>query len=116
MTDAPATNELLALAERCREIREWHRTGLLCDGEIRKLAERMPVAMEHAKLHLAETKTAEEAMDFVIRAAATPSAQGAEVGVEDIIPDIREAIQRAWDDIAGNVARALLGKYRMEKR
>jgi len=64
--------ELLALAERCREIREWHKTGLLCDGALRKMAAEMPVHDEHVKLRLAEDKTAIEAMDLVVRLSAAP--------------------------------------------
>lgn len=72
-----SANELAALAERCREIREWQKTSILCDGEIRKLAKTMPVSDEHVALRLAESETAQQAMDYVIRAISAAGAREA---------------------------------------
>lgn len=60
MTDA---NDL---AERCQEILDWHATGLLVDGRLRRLAATMTFAPEHIRLDLAEKQTADEAMQRVV--------------------------------------------------
>lgn len=54
------------LKKRCEEVLDWHRTGLLIDGALRELAARMPSAHEHERLRIAENRTADEAMRFVI--------------------------------------------------
>jgi hypothetical protein len=54
------------LATRCAEVIAWRTTGLLADGELRKLAEKAPHREEHQRLMWAESVTTDEAMRFVI--------------------------------------------------
>ncbi len=59
---------MIDLAIRCREVLDWKRTGLLVDGELRRLASGMADIPERYRLDLAEKRTADEAMQFVIDA------------------------------------------------
>jgi hypothetical protein len=54
------------LVQRCKEAVEWQHTGLLRDGALRKLAETMPATEKWMQLRMAESKTADQAMRFVI--------------------------------------------------
>lgn len=56
------------LAVKCAEILDWHRTGILVGGEVRKEAKKFTDQgiMEHTALRIAETQIAEQAMRFVI--------------------------------------------------
>lgn len=56
------------LAIKCAEILDWHRTGVLVDGEVRKEANKFVEQglLEHTALHIAETQIAAQAMRFVI--------------------------------------------------
>lgn len=64
------------LAERCCEVLNWKRTGVLTGDKLRALAATMP-DRDHA-LRLAETQTADEAMRYVIMAAADFQINGRE--------------------------------------
>jgi hypothetical protein len=76
---AQATDVPEGLADRCRDVLEWKRTGLLLDGALRAFAAKLdvddPFGVDLA-LGVAEKQTAEEAMRFVIAAAPTPKAEG----------------------------------------
>ena len=127
MTDAPATNELLALADRM----ETHVVSRLPGSE--------PVVTNGAWQMMLDAATA-------LCAAATPSAQGAEVSVDELARELiradgntvttsnenwprtlafHEEMRAEYPDYENGYslvtdafrrARALLGKYRMEKR
>lgn len=57
------------LTQRCREVLEWHRTGLLPpDAALRALAKTMPQSEEHSRLRAAEDETARQAMRWVMLA------------------------------------------------
>lgn len=54
------------LANRCREVLEWQRTGLLLQGgALYRLAATLTNIPEHYRLNLAEKQTADEAMRFI---------------------------------------------------
>lgn len=69
----PASSDLV---QRCQEILNWQKTGLLQGEAVRALASSSPLREEHQQLMWAEKETAAEAMKFVI--AAAPSAGEAE--------------------------------------
>lgn len=50
----------------CQEILDWHRTGLLVDGEVRKLAASLTDIPENYRLSVAEKRIADAAMMYVI--------------------------------------------------
>ena len=57
------------LAARCREILEWNATGLLhggAGGALRAYAETLTDIPEYYRLTLAQKKTEDEAMRFVV--------------------------------------------------
>jgi len=57
------------LAQRCREIIEWRKTGLLHHGEggaLRQFAENLENIPEYSRLEIAEHHTVLEAMQFVV--------------------------------------------------
>lgn len=54
------------LGARCREVLEWHRTGLLIgNGALRRLAASLSEVPEKYRLDVAEKITADEAMRLV---------------------------------------------------
>lgn len=58
------------LAERCREILEWNATGLLnggAGGKLRAYAESLTDIPEHYRLTLAQKKTEDDALRFVVK-------------------------------------------------
>ena len=59
------------LVARCREVVDWHNTGILKGNSLRALAEewRKRGASEFEMLRVAESQTANEAMEFVLAAA-----------------------------------------------
>jgi hypothetical protein len=64
--------EVNDLAARCREILEWNATGLLHGGEggaLRAYAETLTDIPENYRLTLAQKKTEDEAMRFVVERA-----------------------------------------------
>lgn len=55
------------LTQRCREVLEWHKTGLLPDGALRAHAARIEAPLrDHEKLRYAEDQTAAQAMRLLI--------------------------------------------------
>lgn len=61
------------MAERCQEVLDWHRTGLLSGDRLRALADTLHDHIhDHQRLHIAEDKTAAEAMQYVIDHTCTP--------------------------------------------
>ena len=55
------------LVKRCKEILEWHQTGYLAvDGELRRFADSLENIPEKYRLDIAERKTSEEAMQYII--------------------------------------------------
>lgn len=62
------------LAERCKEVLDWHRTGLLPGDKLRALADTLNEHIpDHQRLHIEEDKTAAEAMHYVIEHTSTPA-------------------------------------------
>jgi hypothetical protein len=59
------------LVDRCKETIEWQKTGILKGDALKNLAETIP--NRPYRLQLAEKKTWEEAMLFVLRAAKEPT-------------------------------------------
>lgn len=57
-------NELLPTC--CQEILDWHKTGFLIDGEVRKLAASLTEIPENYRLAVAEKRIADAAMLYVI--------------------------------------------------
>jgi len=129
MTSAPATNELLACpfcgGVASMEQTESNRWSVGCD------AADEPACMGYQSF-TTFARRSEATKAWNTRAAATPSAQGAEVSVDKLARDIWLAgFLRAFDRMPTDpwenqgeavrkphidTATALLGKYRMEKR
>lgn len=118
MIDAPATNELRELDQAGLDaaIRECARITApeISDAEYARIADENSPRYRNTRVEMERTIRA-------YLAAATPSAQGAEVGVEELEREIEANItfdingKQAWAN-GRQASRALLGKYRMEKR
>lgn len=67
------------LAKRCQEILDWKHSGLLVDGELRKLAAALENVPDTYRLLVAENQTATEAMQEIVRLAAKPSDEGVRI-------------------------------------
>ena len=84
------------LAERCREILEWHSTGLLhggSGGALRTLADSLkPKVGDHYALSVAEKQTADEAMRAVVELASKSAAEA------DVRADFLRRCQAYLDD------------------
>lgn len=63
------------LVQRCQEIQAWHKTSILPEGALRKLAETRPEVPGHIRLTVAENATNDEAREFVILAATLQAVQ-----------------------------------------
>lgn len=76
------------LVERCKELLQWGRTGLLNNGSggaVRALAKSLEQSVgAHQAMSVAEFKTRDEAMSEVVRIAALASPQGRETVIEEI--------------------------------
>lgn len=72
------------LAKRCQEILDWKSSGLLVDGELRKLAAALEKVPDTYRLPVAENQTTTEAMKEIVRLAAKPDEDGVREAVEHI--------------------------------
>lgn len=89
------------LVERCKELLQWGRTGLLNNGSggaVRALAKSLEQSVgAHQAMSVAEFKTRDEAMSEVVRIAALASPQGREAVTErdKIIEECAKVVERA---------------------
>lgn len=68
------------LVARCREVLEWHRTGLLLQGgALHRLAGRLTNIPEIYRLSVAEKQTADEAMAAIVERDKAADAQDASI-------------------------------------
>lgn len=97
-TAEPGQDVPQELADRCRDVLEWKKTGLLPDGALRALAKKLdetvddPFGVDLA-LRVAEKQTAEESMRFVLAAASLLKA------ADDGFPPFKPCIH--VNDLAG---------------
>lgn len=76
MSEAGKERTPIDLAEQCKEVLDWHRTGLMAGDKLRAVADSLHEHIhDHQRLRIAEDKTASEAMQYVIDRASSP-AQG----------------------------------------
>ena len=101
------------LAQRCLEVLEWKRTGLLADGELRKYAEKAPHAEEYQRLMWAESKTAEEAMKLASLGVSQPKLLSY-ADIETIVAQTKEqhpGSEKVAHYAADRAQRALLAAF-----
>ena len=63
-------NDYNELIERCKEILEWKKTGLLNGDALREYANRQPYGSEYNKLAIAEAVTLKDAAEAFVELAA----------------------------------------------
>lgn len=101
MTPVDTTNA--HLPERCAEVLQWHRTGILKGEYLQLMADQLRGPLQ-GNLQVAEAKTGVEAMQFVVAHFGAAAANDPGAGGVMISPVLAQCIERAWAQSLGDAA------------